>query len=314
MIRVNFYEQADSDLIRYAVIAAKYRGKWVFCRHKERKTWEFPGGHIEKGETAEAAAGRELYEETGALEYRLYPVAAYSVSDQEAETAEKREEVFGMLYFVEISRFGELPTEYEMEKIELFQEPPDQWTYPEIQPYLLERICSAADMEETDGSLAMCAEKRSDFFYRKAGTADIELLTRLRTEVLRAANRLEDDADMSAVERESRRYYETCFCEDSHAAWLVFDGERVVGTGGISFYQVMPTYHNISGKKAYIMNVYTQPDYRRKGIAYHILELLVGEAEKRKIDVITLEATEAGRPLYERFGFSAMQEEMELIT
>lgn len=42
----------------------------------------------------------------------------------------------------------------------------------------------------------------------------------------------------------------------------------MVGTGGISFYQVMPTYHNISGKKAYIMNVYTQPDYRRKGIAY----------------------------------------------
>lgn len=78
MICVNFYEKADSDLIRCAVIAAKYRGKWVFCRHKERKTWEFPGGHIEKGETAEAAAGRELYEETGALEYRLYPVAAYS--------------------------------------------------------------------------------------------------------------------------------------------------------------------------------------------------------------------------------------------
>ncbi|WP_320962045.1 GNAT family N-acetyltransferase [Hungatella effluvii] len=159
----------------------------------------------------------------------------------------------------------------------------------------------------------ICAEKTESLLYRRAGSHDRELLTRLRLEVLRAANGLEEDVDLSQTELESRRYYETCFPEDSHAAWLVFDGEEVVGTGAVSFYQVMPTYHNPSGKKAYIMNMYTRPDYRRRGIAHRVLELLTAEAEMRQIDAVTLEATAAGRPLYDAFGFTAMRDEMELL-
>lgn len=59
MKRVVFYEKADDELLRFAVIAAKYQGQWVLCRHKARSTWEFPGGHRETGETIEAAAVRE---------------------------------------------------------------------------------------------------------------------------------------------------------------------------------------------------------------------------------------------------------------
>lgn len=131
--------------------------------------------------------------------------------------------------------------------------------------------------------------------------------------MLRAANSLDEDADMFRIELESHRYYGTCFLEDSHVACLVFEGEEVVGTGAVSFYQVMPTYHNPSGKKAYIMNMYTRPDYRRRGIAYRVLELLTAEAEMRYVDVITLEATASGRPLYEAFGSTAMRDEMELL-
>ena len=306
MKKVAFYEKADDELLQFAVIAAKYQGRWVLCKHKERSTWEFPGGHREAGETIEAAAVRELYEETGAAEYRMVPVSVYSVTDQ-AQSGEKQEESLGMLFYAEISRFDQLPPTFEMEKIECFEKPPDNWTYPEIQPLLFQHLRQAA------GKTMICAEKTESLLYRRAGSHDRELLTRLRLEVLRAANGLEEDVDLSRTELESRRYYETCFPEDSHAAWLVFDGEEVVGTGGVSFYQVMPTYHNPSGKKAYIMNMYTRPDYRRRGIAYRVLELLTAEAEMRQIDVVTLEATAAGRPLYEAFGFTAMRDEMELL-
>ena len=306
MKQVAFYKKTDDELLQFAVIAAKYQGRWVLCKHKERSTWEFPGGHREAGETIEAAAVRELYEETGAAEYRMVPVSVYSVTDQ-AQSGEKQAESFGMLFSAEISRFDQLPPAFEMEKIECFENPPDNWTYPEIQPLLFQHLRQAA------GKTMICAEKTESLLYRRAGSHDRELLTRLRLEVLRAANGLEEDVDLSRTELESRRYYETCFLEDSHAAWLVFDGEEVVGTGAVSFYQVMPTYHNPSGKKAYIMNMYTRPDYRRRGIARRVLELLTAEAEMRQIDAVTLEATAAGRPLYEAFGFTAMRDEMELL-
>ena len=306
MKQVAFYKKADDELLQFAVIAAKYQGWWVLCKHKERSTWEFPGGHREAGETIEAAAVRELYEETGAAEYRMVPVSVYSVTDQ-AQSGEKQAKSLGMLFYAEISRFDQLPPAFEMEKIECFEKPPDNWTYPEIQPLLFQHLRQAA------GKTMICAEKTESLLYRRAGSHDRELLTRLRLEVLRAANGLEEDVDLSRTELESRRYYETCFPEDSHAAWLVFDGEEVVGTGAVSFYQVMPTYHNPSGKKAYIMNMYTRPDYRRRGIAHRVLELLTAEAEMRQIDAVTLEATAAGRPLYEAFGFTAMRDEMELL-
>lgn len=95
-------------------------------------------------------------------------------------------------------------------------------------------------------------------------------------------------------------------------AYLVFDGHEFVGASGISFFQVMPTFHNPTGKKAYIMNMYTKPEYRRKGIAYKTLDLLVAEAKQRGIHAISLEATNMGKPLYEKYGFTKMNDEMEL--
>lgn len=61
------------------VVVSRYRNQWILVRHKERLTWEVPAGHREPQETLEAAACRELYEETGAAEFELYPVGVYGV-------------------------------------------------------------------------------------------------------------------------------------------------------------------------------------------------------------------------------------------
>ena len=151
-----------------------------------------------------------------------------------------------------------------------------------------------------------------NLIYKKADISDIEVLTMTRVMVLSAANQLNYEVDLSLVEKESYEYYKNCFNEDSHVAYLVFDNEELVGTGGISFFKVMPTYHNPSGKKAYIMNMFTKPKFRRKGIAHKTLNLLIEEAESRGIQHISLEATEMGRPLYEQYGFVNIQDEMIL--
>ena len=110
----------------------------MFCKHRERSTYECPGGHREAGEDILSTAKRELYEETGAIEYAIKKICEYSVCGHDG-VVENDTETFGMLFFADITRFEELPG-YEIEKIELFDHLPDNWTYPEIQPILLEKV------------------------------------------------------------------------------------------------------------------------------------------------------------------------------
>ncbi len=151
-----------------------------------------------------------------------------------------------------------------------------------------------------------------DLTYKRASIEDIDLLTETRIKVLRAANQLSDEEDMKEVEKESYHYYQKALLDGSHIAYLVFDKDCFVGAGGVCFFQVMPTYHNPRGKKAYIMNMYTAPEYRRRGIASKTLDMLIKEARNKGIRAISLEATDMGRPLYEKYGFVKMNGEMEL--
>lgn len=132
MIRVGFYENIDDGLLQFAVIVARHKGKWVLCKHKERDTYECPGGHREIGEDILDTAKRELWEETGALQFTLQQICVYSVIKEDVET-------FGMLYYGDITEFGMLP-DMEIERVELFDSVPTKWTYPLIQPILIEKI------------------------------------------------------------------------------------------------------------------------------------------------------------------------------
>lgn len=135
MTKVKFYDTVADELLKFAVIISKSNGKWVFCKHKERNTFEVPGGHREIGEAIFDTAKRELYEETGATEFDIKPICVYSVT---ADNNFNGEETFGMLYYAEITAF-EKELHSEIEKIILTDELVDNWTYPEIQPKLLQK-------------------------------------------------------------------------------------------------------------------------------------------------------------------------------
>ena len=134
--RIRFYETETEKPIKFAVILARYQGKWVFGRHQDRVTWEIPGGHRETDEMLEETARRELYEETGATECRLSPVCVYSVT---APWNFYGEESFGMLFFAEIEAM-ESDLHYEIKELRFCDTKelpaPEQWTYPDIQPKL----------------------------------------------------------------------------------------------------------------------------------------------------------------------------------
>ena len=122
---------ADRDLT-YVVIVAKYKGKWIFCKHKDRDTWEIPGGHIEPGENPVEAAARELQEETGAEAFKLQKICAYSVEHEERTS-------YGLLFHARVEKLKKMPNS-EISEISLDDNLPEKLTYPEIQPDLFHKV------------------------------------------------------------------------------------------------------------------------------------------------------------------------------
>lgn len=140
MLKVNFYDSVEDRLLKFAVIVSCYNHQWVFCKHKQRNTYEVPGGHREVREDILTTAKRELFEETGAMEFDIKPICVYSVQDLDG-AMKNSEETFGMLYFADIRSFQKLP-DFEIERIALFPDLPKELTYPQIQPQLVEKVKS----------------------------------------------------------------------------------------------------------------------------------------------------------------------------
>lgn len=191
-VEITLLDEIEEDSVTYVVIVAQHDGRMVFCRHRDRDTWEVPAGHREMGESAYEAAGRELREETGALEYSLTQLCPYSVSggtragerggrggersddvggvnarrggeerDEASGGSERRDagskdnerggerengpkagedKTFGVLFSACIQRFGTLKNE--IAQIALFDDIPDNLTYPEVQPQLIKQALS----------------------------------------------------------------------------------------------------------------------------------------------------------------------------
>ncbi len=136
MTTVRFYDQAEDEKLRFAVIVTKTDGHWVFCRHRERDTLEVPGRHREPGEDILATAKRELYEETGATDFIIEPVCVYSVAGLRDDGGQ---ETFGMLFYADVKAF-EKELHSEIERIVIRDGLPEAWTYPEIQPHLIREV------------------------------------------------------------------------------------------------------------------------------------------------------------------------------
>lgn len=133
-MQIGFHElgSIEENKIKFVVIPSQYQGKWIFVRHKERNTWEMPGGHIEAGETAAEAAKRELYEESGAVDFDIEALCDYSVTRDEGIS-------FGRLFKARVRELGSLP-ELEIGEVKLFDALPEALTYPLIIRELFQRL------------------------------------------------------------------------------------------------------------------------------------------------------------------------------
>ena len=130
--------------------------------------------------------------------------------------------------------------------------------------------------------------------------APLEELMRLRLEMLREVNAMteKDEFDPLLIS-ESRGY----FLNGDQITVLAREGTRSIGCASLSFIRVMPTFSHPTGKRAHLMNVYTVPEFRRKGIAKQMTEFLIAKAKERGITEISVDSTEAGHPQYTKQSF-----------
>lgn len=146
---------------------------------------------------------------------------------------------------------------------------------------------------------------------RKAVFSDLNLFMEIRLEVLNAVFDNPSETELKTIAAETQAYYENTA---DHDTFFAFDGDEFAACGSICYYQVLPVCRNSSGHKAFIMNMYTRPAYRRRGISCLILEHLIEEAKSRGIHYIHLDASEAGSHVYSKYGFIRSQDEMYLVV
>jgi GNAT superfamily N-acetyltransferase len=146
------------------------------------------------------------------------------------------------------------------------------------------------------------------FLYRKATIADIPALVTLRIALL--TDVMKDHKPSTDITDELTKYFTEQLPGGDYICWIALDADTIVSTAGICFYSFPPNFITTSGQRAYILNVYTLSQYRRRGISRQLFAKLMDEAKDRGIKQVSLHTSEDGRTLYEQFGFTPKHNEM----
>lgn len=143
----------------------------------------------------------------------------------------------------------------------------------------------------------------------KADNSNIEELMSIRLEMLKIVNNMSDEDKFDKILVESSREY---FLNGNQTTLLAKDGEKIIACASISYILLMPTFSHPTGKRAHLMNVYTNKAYRHQGIAKKMVGQLIAEAKEKGCTEISLDATPDGKPLYKVLGFTENKEGMVL--
>jgi GNAT superfamily N-acetyltransferase len=152
-------------------------------------------------------------------------------------------------------------------------------------------------------------DKRA-LIFRKAQVCDAQILAEVRCEYLMEAGYLKDCDSLNMV-KACADYFTQAIADGEFAAWICEADGEVAATSGVCFYRVPPNGYVPRGKVAYVQNMYTKKPYRGQGVATKLFSNVMEEARLAGCDKITLSATKMGRPIYEKFGFNAVDDDME---
>ena len=135
--------------------------------------------------------------------------------------------------------------------------------------------------------------------YRRLTDKELDTVIAMRIIQLREEGATED-VDLVPHLRD---YYNRHMSDGTFVSWLAFDGEKIVGTSGMSFVEKPPYFSCPSGKIGLLSSMFTDPDYRRMGIARQLLHRVVEEARAYGCGCVQITASDMGVKLYSAYGF-----------
>jgi GNAT superfamily N-acetyltransferase len=148
-----------------------------------------------------------------------------------------------------------------------------------------------------------------EIIYRQADKADVPSLIELRAAFLAEVSTTGPAAP--AVLEALSRYFTAAIPSGDFIAFLAESGGRVIATSGLVYHRYPPSARNLAGLDAYVMNMYTLPAWRGRGIATNLLRELVAVARRSNCSRVRLHALPKALPIYSRLGFVPAESEME---
>ncbi len=147
---------------------------------------------------------------------------------------------------------------------------------------------------------------------RRADLGDLDLLMSLRMRVLREVFEIPQSGEMAGLFEANRRYYESEIPCGGHIACFARSGGQLAGCGGVCLYREMPSPDNPGGWCGYLMNIFTVPEFRGRGVGGTVVAWLIARAKEAGAGKIYLETTPAGKSLYRELGFEEMRDYLKL--
>ena len=135
--------------------------------------------------------------------------------------------------------------------------------------------------------------------YRKMTSVDVDTFITMRIKQLREEGATEDIDLIPAL----KDYYSRHMADGTFVSWLAVDGDKIVGTSGMSFVEKPPYFSCPTGRIGLLSSMFTDPSYRRMGIAKELLSRVVDEAKKYGCGCVQITASDMGVLLYTDFGF-----------
>ena len=138
-----------------------------------------------------------------------------------------------------------------------------------------------------------------DIEYKRLTKKELTVFIDMRINQLREEG-AKEDIDLKPALLD---YYERHMQDGTFVSWLAFDGNKIIGTSGMSFVEKPPYFGCPSGKMGLLSSMFTNPHYRRRGIAKELLSRVVNDAKEYGCGTIQITASDMGVKLYTDFGF-----------